>query len=398
MRRNVGRLVAALGGAMVLIWGLASPVGGATGSWTITSPVKGGRQAVFASVSCPTATSCVAVGANNRQRGASAAILEQWANGRWSRATAPAGGSLSFPSSVSCPLENWCVATGLGTAVQPHFDLWNGSAWSDVPGAGQTGNPLSFLSSVSCSSPSFCLAVGTQSAALPVGGQASPVNHPFDPASTGAPRGSGTLPFAEQWDGSTWSVVAFPASLDAVQLSGDSCPSVNWCKVVGTNGRKPFIATYDGGSWSTATGSATGGRASLGAVTCLSVTRCVAVGSRASRTSVRTLIESWSGSNWTTVPSPNVGVDDGLSGVSCASSVSCIAVGGSGVLSGTSASGVATLVEAWNGSSWAIAPSPSPGTFAAFSGVSCATAGGCMAVGAAAVKVNGTHLLAELQS
>jgi hypothetical protein len=65
-----------------------------------------------------------------------------------------------------------------------------------------------------------------------------------------------------------------------------------------------------------------------------------------------------------------------LASVSCPTDTSCVAVG--------FYSGGGTVVERWNGTSWALVASPDrPKSVSVLSGISCATATTCLAVGTA---------------
>jgi hypothetical protein len=76
----------------------------------------------------------------------------------------------------------------------------------------------------------------------------------------------------------------------------------------------------------------------------------------------------------TTPTSPFIQIN--LASVHCATDTSCVAVG--------FYSGGGTVVERWNGSSWALVASPDRTNSASvLSGVSCATATTCVAVGTA---------------
>lgn len=76
----------------------------------------------------------------------------------------------------------------------------------------------------------------------------------------------------------------------------------------------------------------------------------------------QTLIEHWNGKNWTVVPSPNPTGKTYvvLNGVAAVSANDIWAVGHSG---DPSSIPLQTLTEHWNGTSWSIIPSPSPGTY-----------------------------------
>ena len=76
----------------------------------------------------------------------------------------------------------------------------------------------------------------------------------------------------------------------------------------------------------------------------------------------QTLVEHWNGSNWSVVASPNPAgkPDVVLNGVTAISANDIWSVGHSG---DPSFAPWQTLTEHWNGSSWSIIPSPSPGTY-----------------------------------
>lgn len=76
----------------------------------------------------------------------------------------------------------------------------------------------------------------------------------------------------------------------------------------------------------------------------------------------QTLIEHWNGSAWAVVPSPDPSSDGWniLTGVQAASPTDIWAVGYDGVTDG----GQETLIVHWNGTRWVQVPSPSPGELA----------------------------------
>ena len=76
----------------------------------------------------------------------------------------------------------------------------------------------------------------------------------------------------------------------------------------------------------------------------------------------RTLIEHWNGTSWSVSPSPNPGTDTyvELNGVAAISANDIWAVGHGG---DPGSIPLQTLTEHWNGISWSIIPSPSPGTY-----------------------------------
>ena len=118
------------------------------------------------------------------------------------------------------------------------------------------------------------------------------------------------------------------------------------------------------------------GATNLAGVSCTSSTFCAAVGSLGE---AGTLVELWNGDTWSVSASPSPGGDpDELFGVSCVSPTFCVAVGW---YYKKSTSSYRTLIEMWDGRHWSISLSPSPGVRSALFGVSCASASSCMAVG-----------------
>jgi hypothetical protein len=120
----------------------------------------------------------------------------------------------------------------------------------------------------------------------------------------------------------------------------------------------------------------------LGSVSCIGSTDCFAVGYHHNARGVsETLIERWNGTSWAVDPSPNVsGGFNSLRGVYCVSSTYCIAVGS--YLGSGSSSTPDTLAETWDGTTWSILSSPDPSTTEnEFNAVYCVDASECLAVG-----------------
>jgi hypothetical protein len=126
----------------------------------------------------------------------------------------------------------------------------------------------------------------------------------------------------------------------------------------------------------------------LTSVSCVSTTFCVAVGqtnaSSQETSSDGTLAETWDGTRWSMVHTPNPSRTSGLSGVSCASKTFCVAVGMRAAHGGPAGS----IAETWDGTRWRVSPTPAFPSVrnvgsnpAALSGVSCAAANACTAVG-----------------
>jgi hypothetical protein len=161
-------------------------------------PGPNGAGSYLIGVSCRSATSCVAVGSEQGAR-ASVAYSDVLSGTTWVGRTVPIpkGTLLSQLESVSCPSATFCVAVGYAVsnagAISVLMDRWNGNAWSAMkPAALPAGFHGHVLAGVSCASPTSCVAVG--SAGL------NPVsNYPTGRAA------------AAVWNGRTWQARSVPA-------------------------------------------------------------------------------------------------------------------------------------------------------------------------------------------
>jgi hypothetical protein len=95
------------------------------------------------------------------------------------------------------------------------------------------------------------------------------------------------------------------------------------------------------------------------------------------RTGVETLIETWNGSTWTDMVPMTMGTSTNLDAVSCSSPTFCVAAG-SYVSGGDQLNGA----ERWDGSAWSALSVPSAATNDNYlSGVTCVSPNSCAAVG-----------------
>jgi hypothetical protein len=277
----------------------------------------------------------------------------------WNIVTSPNTGSFDGSRAVSCLNSTDCMAVGSNDGGgQTLVENWNGHGWTILPGPTQTG----ILAAVSCTSPTSCMAVGY--------GQ----------------LGSGPV-LAERWDGTTWSISPTPTGVDG-QLNSVSCTSstncmgVGWLYPDGSLIQSTLAEHWNGSTWSiVATPNQGTSYNVLNSVSCTSSTMCVAVGE--GPVGGATLVETWNGSTWALTPSPNPSTSQYilLNGVSCSSSTWCIAVGQYDNYS--SGSDVTqTLVMKFDGSTWSIASGPNVGGGGTvFNAVSCTSSTQCVAVG-----------------
>ncbi len=176
-------------------------------------------------------------------------------------------------TSVSCPTASFCMAVDAdGNALS--FD---GSSWSAPVSVDPGGN----LNAVSCPTASFCMALDQGGDALEYNGTSWSSPSAIDPnrsfTSVSCPTASFCMAVAYgdalSFDGSTWSA---PVSVDTNgDLSAVSCPSASFCVALDYSG---YALDYEGSSWG---GfhlvDASGSSAGLTSVSCPSASACTAV-------------------------------------------------------------------------------------------------------------------------
>jgi hypothetical protein len=199
--------------------------------------------------------------------------------------------------------------------------------------------------------------------------------------------------------GWTLQPVSKPAGAKASALAGVSCASSSECIAVGAYTTAtslcstgcPLAERWNGASWAVARTPtpAHAKTSSLAAVSCGPGGACTAVGNYVDRAgAARTLAERWNGTDWhieRTVNPPDAWSRPGsglagtmLSGVSCASATSCFAVGSYVT---RSSKFELTLLEHWNGQHWTL-QSASQATGHPVISVSCPSSTECSAAGA----------------
>lgn len=350
----------------------AAPASASTASWRVQFVPKPPRTSTFLSaVSCPLRGNCTAVGFAV-SGGNPSTLAEHWDGSRWAIQPTPnpTGAPQAALGGVSCASPTNCTAVGdyyAASGYQPLAEQWDGSSWTiqtvPIPAGAQGGA----LESVSCASAVSCTAVGSV-----------------------ATTGGESLPLAERWDGSSWTVqqVPLPALASGGELSGVSCPTALECVAVGdTGGQTNVLAErWNGARWAFQTMPRPAGtNMGLAGVSCKAHERCIAVGSETTRTGGGTttgaVVERATGPAWT-VQADAAPAGTVLRGVSCPSSLSCTAVGVN-IPAGSPPVPTTTLAEHWDGTSWALQTVPVPtGTFGAeLSGVWCLSTLNCTAVG-----------------
>jgi hypothetical protein len=289
-----------------------------TGSaWHVLRPVErvgSGVQAFvasgFMSVSCPSATDCVAVGLSEPAPANDAnlrPLAEHWNGTRWSvQATAPlrpiAWGQ-SF-ASVSCPSTTTCIAAAkigsdaAGTGADGAAEIWH-------PGAREWRNAglrrATWLLGVSCVSHVHCVAISADA--------------------------------IYTWNGAWWSRERAPG-LDSGGPSAIACSSPTRCAVV--EGLDPATSlVLRGKAWTMHAMPGVRGNVwtQFNGLSCPTANSCTAVGSVSAHNQGETstlLVEHWNGTSWRIeriAPVPH-SANTSLSSVSCPATADCVTVGG----------------------------------------------------------------------
>jgi len=169
----------------------------------------------------------------------------------------------------------------------------------------------------------------------------------------------------EHYTGGRWAIKASPnPGNDSNSLNAVAALSTTNAWAVGTyhtNGKslKTLIEHWNGSAWKVqASPSPVTGNNTLSSVVATSPSNVWAVGNTLSTSGEqKTLIEHWNGRSWTVQHSPSPGSSSTLTAVAAVSRSNAWAVGYTDSSDGTSSK---TLVEHWNGTSWQIQASPNP--------------------------------------
>ncbi len=257
----------------------------------------------FRSVSCPTSTTCVAVGvAGGTTTNGSARfpLVGVWSNGIWTLRVLTADSGDAYFNAVSCVDNNHCTAVGSNTNGDYVTQSMARQDWSAE--AVRAGNdPNDGLAAVTCSDSVNCVAVGTTVvASRTVGAVLREVNGVWQSvvsvsgtvALSGVSCPSTTTCFAVGFATvavglhGVWSVPTSQPSLGRGHvLSGISCVDTNHCVAVGFTSisNEPLSVSFDNGMWSGASSSTTpGGQGTFSATQCFAANVCVAAGSQTS--------------------------------------------------------------------------------------------------------------------
>jgi hypothetical protein len=333
--------------ALVLLQLLAPAAAQAQGTWAVvTSADANTGNNVLAAVTSIAAGDVWAVGNFTTSTGATQALTEHWDGTAWSLVSSPAvlESSLNGVAAVSTA-DVWAAGSYLTSrsVEQALFEHWNGRKW--VQAKSPATGPGTVMSGVAAVSATDVWAVGRFLSGSSV---------------------DQTL--IENFTGHKWTVVPSPdASTGNNRLDAVTAVSANDVWAVGTaqNASGVFQTLtehWNGTAWSIVPSpSGTGSAAELDSAAAVSSSNVWAAGDSGSGT----LIEQWNGTKWAVVTSPSPStVSNNLAAIAVVSANDIWAVGSSLTSSFT----FQTVIEQWNGTTWAVVTSPSPGSAASLAG------------------------------
>jgi hypothetical protein len=289
----------------------------------------------------------------------------------------PAAATASYLYGAACPSATVCTAVGTSALSGAYLTL--AERWDGQSWAIQpTPNP-----------PTAVAVTELSAVACPSISACTAVGQYWD--------GSAYHTLAEHWDGLAWAIQPTPDPPGATVhfLTGVACPSGTLCQAVGyyqndAGDYVPLTAQWNGIAWAIQHAPSPAGTtfSLLKGIDCASIKLCTAVGLYTTSSGVTlTLAERWDGTAWAIQPTPNpTGTHNAeLDAVACPSAKTCTAAGFAG--------SHGTLAERWDGKSWVIQPTPGP-VGSTLYGVACPTTRTCTAVGG--YTISGTEItLAE---
>ncbi len=277
--------------------------------------VTGGATPQLSGISCPTATSCMAVGSNGASLPGSGVVVTTQDGGRtWAAATTPA--SALTVSSVSCATTADCTAiVSQGTQTWSAHSTDFGQTWQQE---GSLPGLLVAAADLTCVAGGTCLVAG------------------YVPTANG--HGEGAIALSDD-GGQTWALASVPAGIGLLQST--ACVSATECLAAGTTtttasdvvpAKGELLRSDDGGhTWTPSTGAPPVD--DVYGVACPDTRQCAMVGT-----------------DWVGLPAVGTGavaqsVDGGqtfraskaayvplsLTALACPTSAACVAVGGNTV-------------------------------------------------------------------
>lgn len=323
----------------------AASVSNCNQQWGVNASPNVAGNNVLNAAAAITTTNVWAVGYSEGSNKIPEPLIENWNGKTWQVIATPsfsAGGVLYGIAAVS-PTDIWAVGTEYKTHLPNGKGLtehWDGTKWSVVGNPGHSGAGSVFYGVTAISSTDVW-AVGVYYASIDK---------------------SKFYTFAEQWNGTAWSIVTTPAPKVSSFTGVASISSGDMWAVGYSGGGKPNVATltqhWNGAAWTIVTSPNVGTISRLSGVTEVSTSDVWAVGQSGAAGAQSALIENWNGSAWSISSNPGASMSGTqLNGVAALTASDVWAVGQ------TTTNGVTqTFIENWNGATWNVVSSPNVGT------------------------------------
>ena len=305
-------------------------------AWSVMqSPIPATKvKNYLAKVACVSRTFCKAVG-NSSETVLNKTVLNplimNWNGISWSLDAVPDSSLLSNVGLVSCPSITSCFAVGATKKTtnptvlsKPVFLHWDGSNWVKQTSPEVLLEQNYVLYSISCASSTFCMAVGISTTA----------------STSTVPAVQSLL--IQTWDGLNWTTAPEP-NINTSQknsLNSVSCVSNTYCVAVGktgvssaTSAEQTLALLWDGAAWtlSQSPNTAVNRNNSLDNVFCISAGNCLASGKGAigavTAISSHPLVIRLTGNSWAFAIQPDLselGFANQLGGFSCVSANWCM--------------------------------------------------------------------------
>jgi hypothetical protein len=343
--------------------------GAAPSGWQVIPSANAGSFANgLAGVAALSKTDIWAVGSHQSANAppTNRTLIEHWGGAKWSVVQSPNVGTnendLKAVGAVSAG-DVWAVGNYFDNgslAWRTLAEHWDGSRWTVIPSPSPSTR-FNSLQGVAAVGANDVWAVGIQQTSGPTIANKTLVEH---------------------WDGSAWSTVPSPnAGSGDNYLLAVAAVSSDDVWAVGHHDTHTLAEHWDGSTWSIVSSPSPGGQANtLDGVTAVSANDVWAAGSEfpGGGNAERTLTEHWDGTSWRVVPSPNAGSgNNALFAVAASTNGDVWAVGDFFDPPFDNR----TLTERWDGTSWSVVPSPSPGNEGILSGVTGVTGGIVVSVG-----------------